>query len=165
MGTVLVTMTLTTPNCPAAGFLPGQVEARVRHHDSDIGPRVAAPVNRGGSHDLRDVDRHTQTELVGPSGRDGPLDRCEVDRVMLNVGTLDQLVEAGALRELPRCAVTRAVRSSTAKEATIWAKTIPRTMTLPAIATRRLRFRLGVGARAWTGTTASAGTLGPPRSR
>lgn len=29
--TVLVTMTLTTPNCPAAGFLPGQVEARVRH--------------------------------------------------------------------------------------------------------------------------------------
>lgn len=29
--TVLVTMTLTTPNCPAAGFLPGQVEARVRN--------------------------------------------------------------------------------------------------------------------------------------
>jgi FeS assembly SUF system protein len=29
--TVLITMTLTTPNCPAAGFLPGQVEARVRH--------------------------------------------------------------------------------------------------------------------------------------
>lgn len=28
--TVLVTMTLTTPNCPAAGFLPGQVESRVR---------------------------------------------------------------------------------------------------------------------------------------
>jgi len=28
--TVLVTMTLTTPNCPAAGFLPGQVEQRVR---------------------------------------------------------------------------------------------------------------------------------------
>ncbi len=29
--TVLITMTLTTPNCPAAGFLPGQVEQRVRH--------------------------------------------------------------------------------------------------------------------------------------
>lgn len=28
--TVLITMTLTTPNCPAAGFLPGQVEQRVR---------------------------------------------------------------------------------------------------------------------------------------
>ena len=29
--TVNVSMTLTTPNCPAAGFLPGQVEMRVRH--------------------------------------------------------------------------------------------------------------------------------------
>jgi len=29
--TVNITMTLTTPNCPAAGFLPGQVEARARH--------------------------------------------------------------------------------------------------------------------------------------
>jgi len=29
--TVLISMTLTTPNCPAAGFLPGQVEMRVRH--------------------------------------------------------------------------------------------------------------------------------------
>ncbi|PIQ62561.1 MAG: FeS assembly SUF system protein [Bacteroidetes bacterium CG12_big_fil_rev_8_21_14_0_65_60_17] len=29
--TVMITMTLTTPNCPAAGFLPGQVEQRVRH--------------------------------------------------------------------------------------------------------------------------------------
>jgi len=29
--TVLISMTLTTPNCPAAGFLPGQVEQRVRH--------------------------------------------------------------------------------------------------------------------------------------
>ncbi|HAY36085.1 MAG: SUF system Fe-S cluster assembly protein [Bacteroidetes Order II. Incertae sedis bacterium] len=29
--TVSVSMTLTTPNCPAAGFLPGQVEMRVRH--------------------------------------------------------------------------------------------------------------------------------------
>lgn len=28
--TVLVLMTLTAPNCPAAGFLPGQVEDRVR---------------------------------------------------------------------------------------------------------------------------------------
>ena len=26
---VVITMTLTTPNCPAAGFLPGQVEGRV----------------------------------------------------------------------------------------------------------------------------------------
>ncbi len=29
--TVNISMTLTTPNCPAAGFLPGQVEMRVRH--------------------------------------------------------------------------------------------------------------------------------------
>lgn len=29
--TVMISMTLTTPNCPAAGFLPGQVEQRVRH--------------------------------------------------------------------------------------------------------------------------------------
>ena len=29
--TVNISMTLTTPNCPAAGFLPGQVEQRVRH--------------------------------------------------------------------------------------------------------------------------------------
>lgn len=29
--TINITMTLTTPNCPAAGFLPGQVEARARH--------------------------------------------------------------------------------------------------------------------------------------
>lgn len=28
--TVLVRMTLTTPNCPAASFLPSQVESRVR---------------------------------------------------------------------------------------------------------------------------------------
>ena len=27
---VLITMTLTTPNCPAAGILPGQVESSVR---------------------------------------------------------------------------------------------------------------------------------------
>ena len=26
---VIITMTLTTPNCPAAGYLPGQVEGRV----------------------------------------------------------------------------------------------------------------------------------------
>lgn len=29
--TVNISMTLTTPNCPAAGFLPGQVEMRARH--------------------------------------------------------------------------------------------------------------------------------------
>ncbi len=28
--TVQITMTLTAPNCPAAGFLPGQVEQRAR---------------------------------------------------------------------------------------------------------------------------------------
>ena len=28
--TVEITMTLTAPNCPAAGFLPGQVEQRAR---------------------------------------------------------------------------------------------------------------------------------------
>lgn len=31
--TVEVKMTLTAPNCPAAGFLPGQVEQRVRAVD------------------------------------------------------------------------------------------------------------------------------------
>lgn len=38
--TVLVTMTLTTPNCPAAGFLPGQVESRVRSIPEVIEARV-----------------------------------------------------------------------------------------------------------------------------
>jgi FeS assembly SUF system protein len=38
--TVLVTMTLTTPNCPAAGFLPGQVESRVRNIDEIADARV-----------------------------------------------------------------------------------------------------------------------------
>ncbi len=38
--TVLVTMTLTTPNCPAAGFLPGQVEQRVRVLDMVTEARV-----------------------------------------------------------------------------------------------------------------------------
>lgn len=31
--TVQITMTLTAPNCPAAGFLPGQVEQRARTVD------------------------------------------------------------------------------------------------------------------------------------
>ena len=31
---VTITMTLTTPNCPAAGFLPGQVEGRVQDLDA-----------------------------------------------------------------------------------------------------------------------------------
>ena len=38
--TVLITMTLTTPNCPAAGFLPGQVESRVRNLDEVTDARV-----------------------------------------------------------------------------------------------------------------------------
>lgn len=38
--TVLVTMTLTTPNCPAAGFLPGQVESSVRSIPEVIEARV-----------------------------------------------------------------------------------------------------------------------------
>jgi len=38
--TVLISMTLTTPNCPAAGFLPGQVEMRVRHVPSVEDARV-----------------------------------------------------------------------------------------------------------------------------
>lgn len=28
--TVIISMTLTTPNCPAAGYLPGQVETQVK---------------------------------------------------------------------------------------------------------------------------------------
>ncbi len=38
--TVVISMTLTTPNCPAAGFLPGQVEMRVRHVPSVEDARV-----------------------------------------------------------------------------------------------------------------------------
>ncbi|GMQ80699.1 MAG: hypothetical protein BMS9Abin05_0127 [Rhodothermia bacterium] len=38
--TVLITMTLTTPNCPAAGFLPGQVEQRVRDIPEVVEARV-----------------------------------------------------------------------------------------------------------------------------
>ncbi len=38
--TVNISMTLTTPNCPAAGFLPGQVEMRVRHVPSVEDARV-----------------------------------------------------------------------------------------------------------------------------
>ncbi len=38
--TVLISMTLTTPNCPAAGFLPGQVEKRVRDLDGVLDARV-----------------------------------------------------------------------------------------------------------------------------
>jgi FeS assembly SUF system protein len=38
--TVLITMTLTTPNCPAAGFLPGQVESRVRNLEEVTDARV-----------------------------------------------------------------------------------------------------------------------------
>ncbi len=38
--TVLITMTLTTPNCPAAGTLPGQVEQRVRDIPEVVEARV-----------------------------------------------------------------------------------------------------------------------------
>lgn len=38
--TVVISMTLTTPNCPAAGILPGQVEMRVRHVPSVEDARV-----------------------------------------------------------------------------------------------------------------------------
>ncbi|MCH8123652.1 MAG: DUF59 domain-containing protein [Bacteroidetes bacterium] len=38
--TVLITMTLTTPNCPAAGVLPGQVEQRVRDIPEVVEARV-----------------------------------------------------------------------------------------------------------------------------
>jgi FeS assembly SUF system protein len=38
--TVLISMTLTTPNCPAAGFLPGQVEQRVRDIPEVVEARV-----------------------------------------------------------------------------------------------------------------------------
>lgn len=38
--TVVVTMTLTTPNCPAAGFLPGQVEGRVQELNDVVDARV-----------------------------------------------------------------------------------------------------------------------------
>ena len=38
--TVVITMTLTTPNCPAAGFLPGQVEGRVQDLDDVVDARV-----------------------------------------------------------------------------------------------------------------------------
>lgn len=38
--TVLVRMTLTAPNCPAAGFLPGQVEDRIKNHPDVVDARV-----------------------------------------------------------------------------------------------------------------------------
>jgi len=38
--TVIITMTLTTPNCPAAGFLPGQVEGRVQDLADVVDARV-----------------------------------------------------------------------------------------------------------------------------
>ena len=38
--TVLITMTLTTPNCPAAGVLPGQVEQSVRDIPEVVEARV-----------------------------------------------------------------------------------------------------------------------------
>jgi len=38
--TIIITMTLTTPNCPAAGFLPGQVEGRVAALDGVKEARV-----------------------------------------------------------------------------------------------------------------------------
>ncbi|MFW5973152.1 MAG: DUF59 domain-containing protein [Bacteroidota bacterium] len=38
--TVRVLMTLTTPNCPAAGFLPGQVEHRIQSIPDVVDARV-----------------------------------------------------------------------------------------------------------------------------
>ena len=38
--TVVITMTLTTPNCPAAGFLPGQVEGSEQDLDDVVDARV-----------------------------------------------------------------------------------------------------------------------------
>lgn len=38
--TVFVRMTLTAPNCPAAGFLPGQVEDRIKNHPDVVDARV-----------------------------------------------------------------------------------------------------------------------------
>lgn len=38
--TVIISMTLTTPNCPAAGYLPGQVETQVKTIEEVVDARV-----------------------------------------------------------------------------------------------------------------------------
>ena len=69
------------------------VEAGIGHRYSHILTSEATSMHGRGMHNLRHVDGYTQAELVGPLWRNGSLSGSEHDRLMLYVGSLDQLIE------------------------------------------------------------------------